>query len=61
MGRVFAIDPGDQVSIPGRVIPKTFKMVLETSFLITQKYKVRMKGKLEKSRERSSTLSYTSV
>ena len=25
MGRVFADDPGDQGSIPGRVIPKTFK------------------------------------
>ena len=24
MGRVFANDPGDQGSIPGQVIPKTF-------------------------------------
>ena len=48
-------------SIPGRVIPKTFKMVLDTSLLNTQQYKVGIKGKVEKSRERSSALDYTSV
>ena len=53
--------PEDLGSIPGRVIPKTFKMVLDTSFLKTQQYKVRTKGKVEQSRERSSTLPYTSV
>ena len=47
MGRVFANDPGDLGSIPGRVIPKTFKMVLDTSLLNTQQYKVRIKGKVE--------------
>ena len=30
VGRVFADGPGDLSSIPGRVIPKTFKMVLDT-------------------------------
>ena len=42
--------------IPGRVIRKTLKMVLETSLLNAQQYKVRIKGKVEQSRERSSTL-----
>ena len=36
MGRVFANDPGDLGSIPGRVIPKNLKMVLDTSLLNTQ-------------------------
>ena len=49
--RVFANGPGDQGSIPGRVIPKTQKMVLDASFLNTQHYKVRIKGKVEQSRE----------
>ena len=43
-------------SIPRRVI---FKMVLDTSLLNTQQYKVRIKGKVEQSRERSSALPYT--
>ena len=37
------------------------KMVLDTSLLNTQQYKVRIKGKVEQSRERSSALPYTSV
>ena len=40
VGRVFANGPGDLGSIPGRVVPKTFKMVLDTSLLNTQQYKV---------------------
>ena len=60
-GGVFAIGPGDQGSIPGLVIPKTFKMVLDTFLVNTQHYKVRIKGKEEQSRERSSALPYTSV
>ena len=36
---VFANGPGDLGSIPGRVIPKTLKMVLDTSLLNTQQYK----------------------
>ena len=53
--------PGDLCSIPGRVIPKTIKMVLDTSLVKTQKYKVCIKGKVEQSRERSSALLDTSV
>ena len=61
VGRVFANGPGDLLSISGRVIPKTLKMVLDTSLLNIQQYKVRIKGKVELSRERSSALPYTSV
>ena len=35
-GRMFANGPVDLGSIPGHVIPKTFKIVLETSLLNTQ-------------------------
>ena len=49
--RVFANGPGDLGSIPGRVIPKTQKMVLDASLLNTQHYKVRIKGKVKQSRE----------
>ena len=38
MSRVFANGPGDQGSIPGQVIPKTQKMVLDVSLLSTQHY-----------------------
>ena len=61
VGRVFADGPGDVGSIPSCVIPKTLKMVLHTSLLNTQLYKVRIKGKVEQFRERSSSLPYTSV
>ena len=59
--RVFANGPGDLGSIPGQVIPKSLKMVLDTSLLNTQHYKVLIKGKVEQSRKRSSALPYTSV
>ena len=59
--RVFANGPGDLGSIPGRVIPKILKMVLDTSFLNTQQYKVLIEGKVEQTRETSSALPYTSV
>ena len=59
--RVFANDPGDRDSIPGRVIPKTQKMALDTSLFNTQHYKVHIKGKVEQSIERSSAPHYTSV
>ena len=49
--RVFANGLGDLGSIPGRVIPKTLKMVLDTTLLNTQHYKVRFKGKVEQSWE----------
>ena len=61
MVRVFANDPGDQGSIPSRVIPKTQKKVHDASLLNTQHYKVRIKGKVEQFREWSSALAYTSV
>ena len=61
VGRVFANGPGDLGSIPGRVIPKSLKMVLDSSLLNTQQYKVRIKGKVEQSRERSSAFPYNSV
>ena len=38
-----------------RVIPKTQKMVLDAALLNTQHYKVRIKSKVQQSRERSST------
>ena len=61
VGRVFANDPGHLGSIRGRVIPKTLKMVLDTSFLNTQQIKVHIEGKVEQSRERSRTVPYISV
>ena len=56
-----ANSPGDLGSITDLVILKTLKVVLDTSLLSTQQYKVRIKGKVEQSRERSSALPYTSV
>ena len=61
VGRVFTNSPEDRGSIPGHVIPKTLKMVLDTSLLNTQQYKVGIKGKVVQSRELSSALPYTSV
>ena len=52
-GRVFAKGLGDLGSIPGRDIPKTFKMAFDASLLNTQQCKVRIKGKVEQSREMS--------
>ena len=60
MSKVFANRPGDRGSIPGQVIPKTQKMVLDATLLNTQHYKVRIKGKVEESRERNSALPYSS-
>ena len=53
---VFTNDPGDRNSVPGQVIPKNQKMIIDASWLNTQHYKVWTKGKLEQSRERSSAL-----
>ena len=61
MGRVFANGPGDVGSTPSRIIPKTLKMVLDTSLLKTQQYKVRINDKVEQSKEWSSAFTYTSV
>ena len=51
--------PGNLGSIPGHIVPKTLKMVLDTSLFNTQWYKVHIKRKVEQSRERSNTLPYT--
>ena len=59
MVRVFANGPGYQDSIPGRVIPKTQKMVLDATLLNTQHYKVRVKW--SNPGKRSSVLPYTLV
>ena len=61
MSRVFANGPGDQDSIPGWVIPKTQKKVLDTALVNTHHYQVRIKGKVKWSREWSSALTYTLV
>ena len=55
VGRVFTNGPGDLGSIPSHVIPKTLKMVCDTSLFNTLQYKVRIEGKVEQS------LPYTSV
>ena len=61
VGRVFANGPGELGLIPGHVIPITLKMVLNTSLLNAQQYKVRIKSKEEQSWERRSAVLYTSV
>ena len=61
MVREFANGQGDWGSIPGRVKPKTQKMVLDAALLNTQHYKVRIKGKVEQYREWSSAFSNTLV
>ena len=64
MIRVFANGPRNRGSIPGRVILKIQKMVLDTSLLNTQHYVVWIKGiqgKVELSREKNSAFSYTLV
>ena len=54
MSKVFGTGPGDLGSIPGQIIPKTQKIVLDVALLNTQHYKVRIKGKVEQSKEWSS-------
>ena len=61
VGRVSPKGPEDLGSIPGCIIPKTLKMVLDTALLNTQQYKVRIKSKVEQSKQKSSALRYTSV
>ena len=61
VGRVFTNGPGDLGSIQVCVIPKTLKMVFDIPLLNIQQYKVRIKGKVEQSRERSNALPNTSV
>ena len=61
MSRMFANGPGKRGSVPGRVILKTQKMLLDAALLNTQYYKEQIKGKLEQSREWSTALPNTSV
>ena len=61
MSGVFANGPGDRGSISGRIILKTQKMVLDAVLLNIQHCKVKIKDKVELSREWSSTISYTSM
>ena len=61
MSQMFANGLGDWGSIPGQIIPKTQKMVLDAALFNTQHYKVSIKDKVEQSIECSSTLPYTSV
>ena len=51
----FTEDLGDWGSIPGWVIPKTQKMILDVSLLNSQHYKVQIKGKVKQFREGSGT------
>ena len=45
MGRVFTNGLQDQVSIPGQVIAKTHKTLLDTNLLNSQHHKIWIKGK----------------
>ena len=56
MSRVFANGPRDGVSILGRVIPKTQKIVIDATLLNTQHNQVRIKGKVEQSGKQSGAL-----
>ena len=58
VGRVFTNDLGDQGSILVEPYQRLKKIVLDTSLLNTQYYKVCIKSQVEQSRERSSTQPY---
>ena len=47
MVRVFTNGPGNLGSVPGQVMPKNQKMVLDAALLNPQHYKVHIKGKVE--------------
>ena len=51
MVRVLTNAQGDLGSIPGRVKPMTQKMVLDTTLLNIQHYKVQINGKVEQTSE----------
>ena len=58
LGKEFANGPGERGSIPSWVIPKIKKkkLLFDISLLITQHYKVCIKGKVEQSKEKSCAL-----
>ena len=55
---MFANGSGDLGLIPRRVIPRAQKIKLDATWLNSKHYKVRIKGKVERSREMSSALPY---
>ena len=59
--RLFANVPGDRVYNPRSSNTKDTKKVLAAALFNIQHYKVRIKGKVEQSREWGSALPYTSV
>ncbi len=59
LSKVFAYGPGNLWFNPRSSHTKDSKMVLDAILLNTQHYKVRIKGKVEQSRERYSALSPT--
>ena len=59
MVKVFADGPEDLGSIPGPVIPRTQKIILDASLLNTQQYQVRIKRNVVQWRESSCALPYT--
>ena len=61
MSKVITNGPGERGSIPGWVIQKTQKFVLDAALLNPLHFNVWIQGKVEQSREYSSALSYTSV
>ena len=61
MVRVFTNDPGGLGSVPGSSHTKDSKKARAATLLIIQHYKVRIKGKVETSRESSSAISNTLV
>ena len=61
MVRVFASGPGDLGQSQVESYQRLKKMVLDATLLNSQHYKVRIKGKVEQSRERFSAIPYTLV
>ena len=55
VGRVFFNGPGERGSIPGGVLPKIPKMVLDACLLNSQQHKAWIKGNAVQSNERSSS------
>ena len=55
---MFANGLGDRDSIPGQVIQKTQKLLLDATLFSTAHSKVRIKGKVEQPWERNSALPY---
>ena len=61
ISRVFVKGPRRLVFNPRSSHTKDSKIVLNVALLNTQRYKIRIKGKVEQSREWSSALPHTSV